>query len=238
MEKIRPIEISERIEFIDILRGFALFGILLVNMQLYNHPLQILILPSRENYLLDKISEFVIKFLAEGKFYSLFSFLFGISFFIQLRRFEERNTPFKSFFLRRLFILFLIGIFHGIFIWPGDILSLYAIAGLFLLFFKRISNRWLIFTSIILLAIMPFFLLISAFGVEMAKIYEPESIKEIEKSTDLFKKEAEKAYQIYSNGNFFEITRRRIHDYFSFTFFGNFFIFLTYWLCFCWGFFL
>ncbi|MEO0231827.1 MAG: DUF418 domain-containing protein [candidate division WOR-3 bacterium] len=227
MEKIKPIEQKERIEVIDILRGFALFGILLVNMKLYNHPIQLFILPSKENLPINKFLEFFIKLLAEGKFYSLFSFLFGVGFYIQLKRFEEKNISFNSFYIRRLFILLLIGIFHGILIWPGDILSLYAIAGLFLLIFRKISNKWLIFISIILLSILPLFFLMGAFGIKMVKIYEPESMKKIEESANIYSKMVEKSYIVYSKGNFFEITRQRIHDYFSFTFFGNFFVSLN-----------
>ncbi|MCX7995318.1 MAG: hypothetical protein N3A65_06070 [candidate division WOR-3 bacterium] len=222
MEKIRPLELKERIEIIDILKGFALLGILFVNMELYNHPLQLFILPSKEDTFVDRIIEFVRKLFAEGKFYSIFSFLFGAGFFIQLKRMEEKNVSFKSFYFRRLFVLLLIGFFHGILIWSGDILSLYAIAGISLLIFRKLSNKWLIISSIILLSLLPLVILIGAFGLEMAKIYEPESIKKIEESLSIYKQEAEKAYEIYSKGNFFEITRQRIKDYFFFTFLGNF----------------
>jgi uncharacterized protein len=161
------------------------------------------------------------------KIFSLFSFLFGIGFYIQLKRFESKNIPFKFFYFRRLLILFLIGLFHGIIIWPGDILTLYAVTGLLLLFFKKISNKWLLFISIIFLLITPLFILMGAFGIKMAKIFDPESIKRMEEILNMYKKEARRAYTVYSTGNFFEITKQRFNDYFHITFFGNFWVFFN-----------
>lgn len=75
---ISPISLNERIEVIDVLRGFAIFGILLVNMAYYSAPVYLYVTnlgwwPST----LDRIASWLIRFFAEGKFYSLFSFMFG-----------------------------------------------------------------------------------------------------------------------------------------------------------------
>ena len=137
--RVGPVARTERIQVIDILRGFALFGILLVNMELFSHPVQQAIFGLKEwTTLADRLAVWGIRFLAEGKFYSLFSFLFGLGFALQILRAEERGTRFVPFYLRRLLILLLIGLAHGIFLWTGDILVLYAILGaLLLLFFRR-----------------------------------------------------------------------------------------------------
>jgi uncharacterized protein len=83
---IGPTLPSERIQTLDVLRGFALLGILLVNMAFFIHPVQYMMIPRGESGPLDAAAEWLVRFLAEGKFFSLFSFLFGLGFTIQMAR--------------------------------------------------------------------------------------------------------------------------------------------------------
>ena len=76
---ITPVGQSERIQIVDILRGFALFGILLVNMAIFSQPFQSILFPADPDLpWYDWAATWLIHFLAEGKFYAMFSLLFGL----------------------------------------------------------------------------------------------------------------------------------------------------------------
>ncbi len=142
-----PVRAHERIQVVDILRGFAILGVLLVNM----------LGLSGNSLALDQFNSvnfavvWLIKFLAQAKFYTLFSFLFGWGMAIQMERAERRGTRFTAFYVRRLLILLGIGLVHAILIWSGDILVTYALLGLLLLLFRQRSNRALLIAAAICL---------------------------------------------------------------------------------------
>lgn len=140
--RIQPVQ--DRIIVLDVLRGFALFGILLVNMLDFSgSALRLGTLGSRGSEL-DQLVDIAIVLLAVTKFYLLFSFLFGVGFAVQMRRMEANQRPFIGFYLRRLAVLFGIGIAHSILLWDGDILRLYAAAGVLLLVVRHLSTRALL----------------------------------------------------------------------------------------------
>src|SRR5262245_52991070 len=109
-----PITAVERIKVVDILRGFAIFGILLVNICGFMGP-DYAFFSTPWTSRVDIGTDVLIKFFAEGKFITLFSFLFGLGFSIQMARAEEKGVRFVPFFLRRLGVLMLIGIVHCLF---------------------------------------------------------------------------------------------------------------------------
>src|SRR5579862_833657 len=140
--KAGPITASERILYIDILRGMALFGILAANMRGFNAPESVygnikVLFHGRA----DLIAQAFIDTFIQGKFVTLFSFLFGLGFAVQFTRAEARGAKFMSFYPRRLAALALFGLIHGILIWWGDILLSYALAGAILLFFRK-REQW------------------------------------------------------------------------------------------------
>ena len=140
-----PIDSSERSTLLDALRGWALFGILVANMVAFV-GFSFLDDAQREASLghqLDDLAELLIEWLIVGKFYSIFSLLFGIGFAIQLGRLEARGEGVAR-YLRRLLILFLIGLAHIFLLWLGDIVALYALMGAVLLLFRKASARALI----------------------------------------------------------------------------------------------
>ena len=154
MPAIQPTTSTERLQVIDALRGFALFGILLANLYSfmgYNtySPAEIIELPS-----LDRGVLFFIDWFVEGKFYGIFSILFGVGFALQAERFKEVGTSFSAYWYRRMFILLCIGLFHLFCIWNGDILTLYSLLGLLLPFFLDCSDKTLI-RWITILLILP-----------------------------------------------------------------------------------
>src|SRR5262245_45336342 len=135
--QIGPISASERIEIVDVLRGLAIGGILIGNMQWFSG--YGMMPPALEQQAPpgDQIARFLVHFFVEGKFYSIFSFLFGFGFALQIARAEKRGDDKASVFKRRLLWLLVIGALHAVFLWAGDILSVYAIMGFFLLLFRR-----------------------------------------------------------------------------------------------------
>jgi uncharacterized protein len=135
---------------VDILRGFAVLGILLVNMLSFSGYLRT---PTQDMGAVHRLATLFIRFVAQAKFYTLFSFLFGWGMAIQMRRTAQRDRPFVLFYVRRLIILLLIGLAHAILIWEGDILVYYALLGLPLLFFRKRSNKTILITAIICILI-------------------------------------------------------------------------------------
>ncbi|MCP3963940.1 MAG: DUF418 domain-containing protein [bacterium] len=140
-----PTPPGERIAVVDELRGFAVLGILVVNMTVFK---------SASAYTptavgewtggLDRFVSDLILFAATGKFYLLFTFLFGLGFHLQLERAEARRVAFEGRFVRRMAVLLLIGLAHALLLWSGDILTKYALAGVLLLLFRRLGPRALV----------------------------------------------------------------------------------------------
>lgn len=140
-----PIDASERSPMLDSLRGWALLGILVANMVSFiGFPfLDDAQRGATIGAAFDDISELLLEWLVVGKFYSIFSLLFGIGFAIQLNRLEQRGEGVPR-YLRRLAVMFLIGMAHMLFMWLGDIVALYALMGGVLLLFRHQSDRALI----------------------------------------------------------------------------------------------
>ncbi len=147
MNTLAPISSKERLQILDFLRGFAIFGILAVNIGGFASPIFFpgYLVPDASVF--DELAHRLMLFFAEGKFYTIFSFLFGLGFSVQLGRAENKGRDIKSFYPRRLWVLFGFGILHAIFFWYGDILRLYALLGFALLAFRNRSNRTLLIWS-------------------------------------------------------------------------------------------
>ncbi|HWT16925.1 MAG TPA: DUF418 domain-containing protein [Patescibacteria group bacterium] len=128
-----PVKESQRIDVLDVLRGFALIGILMMNIEWFNRTIVVLSMPDLGARDFDHAAGFLVKVFVEGKFYKLFSLLFGMGFAVMLLRAEEVRRPFFAWFARRAGVLFLIGIAHSVFLWTGDILHDYAIGAFLLL---------------------------------------------------------------------------------------------------------
>lgn len=153
INNISPVKSSERHVILDVLRGIALGGICLANFgefSLYTfQPKEVVeAMPTAEA---DNIVKFIQYVFIDGKFYTLFSLLFGIGFSIIISNATKKGGNGMEIFYRRMGILLLIGLFHLLFLWAGDILILYAVIGLLLPLFRNISNRKLLLFSVIML---------------------------------------------------------------------------------------
>jgi uncharacterized protein len=150
--KIAPISLTERIEVLDVLRGLAICGILIGNMQWFSGYGMVPEAIAAQAPLADKVVHFLLHFFVEGKFYSIFSFLFGFGFALQIARAEERGDLTASLFKRRLFWLLVIGLLHAFLLWYGDILSVYALLGFLLVLFRKKTNEGLLKWALALIA--------------------------------------------------------------------------------------
>jgi uncharacterized protein len=160
--KLKPLDKHKRVDALDILRGLALVGILLMNIEWFNRA--IISLGSHDTTLtgIDHAIGWLIRCFVEGKFYKLFALIFGMGFAVMLLRAKNAGRPFGAWFVRRMLVLLLIGIAHMIFLWGGDILHDYAIAGLLLLawvsYNKTKNPRYYLKLALMWLAI-PIFLI-------------------------------------------------------------------------------
>ena len=150
--RLAPVSSTERITLIDALRGFALAGVLLANMTWFTSyhfvaPEAAAAFPMAG---LDRIVLLLILFFVDTKFITLFSFLFGLGFAVQLMRAEERGVGVRGLYLRRMSVLLLFGLSHLIFLWQGDILTAYATLGFLLVLFVRRSDRTLLIWGLVL----------------------------------------------------------------------------------------
>lgn len=129
-----PLATNERIEALDVVRGFALIGIFLMNIEFFNRPFA----SFNEGMPLgltgaDWLASFFIAYFVQGKFWTIFSLLFGMGFAVMLVRAERAGRPFISVYLRRILALAVFGALHYIYLWHGDILFSYAVGALGLL---------------------------------------------------------------------------------------------------------
>src|SRR5687768_15740715 len=151
--QISPVASHERIEILDVLRGIAVCGILIGNMQWFSGYGMMPAILTEQASLSDQITTFLVHLLIEGKFYSIFSFLFGFGFALQIARAEDRGDLNAAVFKRRLFWLLVIGLLHAYLLWAGDILSIYALMGFVLLLFRKKPSESLLKWALALMII-------------------------------------------------------------------------------------
>jgi uncharacterized protein len=149
-----PIQQQERTIVVDVLRGFALFGVLLGNFSsMLTNLVPPAIIDAHETGMDRLLSELHDIFI-ENKFMTLFSILFGYGFGVIMQRLERNKINSIPFFLRRMFWLFILGCLN-LALWNGDILHIYAMTGIFLLFFRKQRDRSVLLFSVFFLFVLP-----------------------------------------------------------------------------------
>lgn len=145
---------KNRIDTIDVLRGFALAGILYAHMVIWYTgaalPPEVY---TQYDTTPDGLALGIFGALVFGKFFSVFSFLFGLSFFLHYQKKRTGKGYFRT-YMWRLFLLLLIGIAHHI-IWRGDILAIYAVLGMLLMIFRNFPPRIILFLALLLITNLP-----------------------------------------------------------------------------------
>ena len=171
--RVDPLPVNERILTLDIVRGFALLGILIMNMPGFSNSFFV---EADGSHLWtqpwDQGAELVRDMLFSGKFNSMFSLLFGIGFTIQLGRLQQREPERASaIYTRRLLALFAFGLIHAMVFWTGDVLHIYALLGFLLLLLRNVSNRT-VCVLIVLCLLYP-----AASGIVRLLVVTPEMVK-------------------------------------------------------------
>jgi len=202
---IQPTTLKNRIHSIDILRGVAVLGIGLVNILGFNASFfdfggfyNSLEDPAQAGFYHTFIS------LTADKFIFIFSFLFGYGVFFQYKKFDFDELKFTEFFRRRMMYLALFGVAHIIFLWAGDILLLYAIAGIFLFLFRKSSMQVLISLGALFYFFVSIWLLIGIW------IPLPNAL------SSTCNECLSNALEIYPTGNYWECFMLRMNEYFAF----------------------
>ncbi|MFY0480362.1 DUF418 domain-containing protein [Achromobacter marplatensis] len=178
----------DRLAHVDALRGFALFGILIVNIGVFSSPFYGAgITDPAYSRPLDVAVRWVIAWLFETKFYLLFSFLFGYSFTLQMAAAERSRAAFAPRFLRRLAGLALLGAAHAVLFYQGDILLTYALLGLGLLLCRGMAPKralrvavWLIVLAAAVWAILGFLSFVDPVPAGYQALYKAEALASIE----------------------------------------------------------
>ena len=180
--QISPTSKNERINFIDVLRGIAIQFIFMANI-VYFSGLFFMPETFRDSNFLwpsDEIIDFLAFTLIDGKFYSIFSLLFGIGCMIQFNKLTKNNLPFAPFFRRRMFWLLIFGLIHLVGLWVGDILTLYALLGFVLILFVNVSDKKLLWFAVVLI-MMP---LLNWVIIQLLNLNYPQFI--FQKSLDIW----------------------------------------------------
>ena len=153
-----PIPANERIAVLDVIRGFALWGVCVANLVPWFSGYETL--PDKAKHALatwpaDRVTDALLDAFVHQRFITIFSFLFGVGFSVQYLRAEARGAPAARVLARRLAAMCVIGMAHALLIWYGDILNVYAVAGVMLLVARRWPVRRLLAVGVLLAVLQP-----------------------------------------------------------------------------------
>ncbi len=208
---------SNRLDHLDVLRGFALFGILIVNFEWFARPLQAIVIGAEPGLSgADLVIDWLIQTLAEGKFYPLFSMLFGAGFALMFERAVQHRTPFWGLYLRRLFVLLLLGLGHMLLVWAGDILVVYSLCAFVMVLLFRNTPikrlwKWALFFFVLPLS----FMWMSAAFITLSQS-DPELhaqvMAEFEGDAQSMREAVDQAIQVHAEGSWVDNVGQRIRD--------------------------
>lgn len=210
---LHPVAPAERIFTLDVLRGFALFGILLMNMEAFSGPLDLAFTAIDPRWTgLDRWADALVYIFVQGKFFTLFSLLFGAGFAVMAQRVERSGRDFNAIYLRRSGALLLIGLIHALLIWSGDILFAYALLSFMLLAFREAPRSWLPMMGLICYLGAALLLLVLGLWMEtLAR--EPRTMAELASSAAGALQKIEQQRQAYGHGSYGQALGQRLRDF-------------------------
>jgi uncharacterized protein len=193
-------QVKSRIQVLDVLRGFALFGILFAHL---SNEFSAGMLPQRvyESIMgspADMVVTVISNIFVQGKFYTIFSFLFGLSFALQLGSAQEKGGHFLGRYAWRLLVLGIIGTIHHIH-WRGDILTIYVVLGFVMLLFRNLPDKPLLILSFLLLLNLP--TVASNFYKALTATPEPDKVL-AEAENKQREAESEQYYNLIKKGTY------------------------------------
>ena len=208
MTKTLPAKPKQRVEVIDALRGFAILGILFANILSWSG---IKFLPFTEikqwpNFDLDLFVYHLIGIFVDTKFYTIFSILFGIGFYLQFNKNRNNQRDFMKIYYRRLGFLMIFGMIHAFF-WSGDILFIYGMVGFVFVQFRNLKPKTLLIIasiSFVLPILYDIIMLKTAPGYMV-----PGQRLALHTYYDI---SPEKLTEPFKNGTFWEVTKANFHN--------------------------
>lgn len=146
-KNISPVSVQDRILSLDILRGFAILGILIMNIQSFSMITAAYVNPTAYGDLtgINKWTWIISHIIADNKFMTIFSILFGAGIVLMSDKIRKAGRKPAGIYYRRIFWLFVIGMIHAYLFWYGDILVCYAVCGLLVFLFRNLKPGWLLF---------------------------------------------------------------------------------------------
>lgn len=208
-----PRQASERLLLMDALRGFALLGILLMNIEFFSRPMHDFTAGVGATKGADGLASWIIYVFVQGKFWVLFSLLFGMGFALMRERLEADGRPFARLYLKRTLALAAFGLAHIVLLWPGDILFTYALTALCLMLFMRLPQGGL--WSLGLLFYFGTTALMVLMGWSMG--FMPEAMREeVVAQVAADYEQGLVGARVYAEGGYLAITAQRASDYFGY----------------------
>ncbi len=177
-DRLAPTAQSERIDSLDVLRGFAVFGILLMNIGGFSMPAAAYFDPTAYGDL-SGANGWVWRLthvLADLKFMAIFSMLFGAGIVLMTQRSKERGQSPTALHYRRMLWLIIFGLLHAHLLWYGDILYWYGMCGLVVFAFRKVRPSRLIAWGFVLIAV-PSVMMLAA-GLSTAQ-WDPAALEQV-----------------------------------------------------------
>ena len=173
-----PTAPSERIVAMDALRGFAVLGILIMNIQSYSMIEAAYINPAAYGDLtgINRWVSILSHLFADGKFMTIFSMLFGAGVVLMTSKTEAKGRSSVGLHYRRTFWLIVIGMIHAYLLWYGDILTAYGVCALLVFLFRKVSARWLLVLGLVSVSVSS--LIYLSFGFSLP-YWPAESYQEV-----------------------------------------------------------
>ena len=201
------IDFSQRQPLPDLIRAWALMGIVVVNVGLFAWP-------GEQGYtaisttVLDDTVNLLMTALFMTKSYALFSLMFGVGLAFQIISAKQRGKSPANRHFRRMFGLFVLGWLHFVFFFIGDILIMYSILGCLLYAFRSVKPRTLIKTGIILIVVQVAIMLLLAGLFALIEVI-PESPDQPDIFADM-KASIETNILVFGDGTFMEAAKHRL----------------------------
>lgn len=206
----RPPE--DRLHLMDALRGFALLGILLMNIEFFNRSVHDYMSGIDTSPGAAGTAAWIVYVFVQGKFWVLFSLLFGMGFALMQDRLEGSGRPFGTLYFRRTLALMAFGLLHIVLLWPGDILFAYSITALMLMAFLKVRGVAVLITGMgLYFAVSALWVLLGAALGFMPEDAKAGMAEEMSKELAL----AIESDRIYGSGSYLQITLHRAHEYFA-----------------------
>lgn len=203
----QPVAGNDRIATLDVLRGFALLGILLMNMEAFSGPPDLSFTGIDAHWQgLDRWADAFVYVFVQGKFFTLFSLLFGAGFAVMAQRADAAGRPFTGFYLRRSLALLGIGLLHAVLLWSGDILVAYALLSFLLLALRPVPQGWLPVLGI------GTYLAAAAFMLFLGVIISLLPAEAMDQQASLAQASIEAQRQVYGHGSYGQALLQRLRD--------------------------